>query len=221
MADERHHPTAYTVVSRERVHDSFFKVDKVVVSHERFDGQMSKAHTRLILERGDSAAALLFDPEQRMVILVDQFRVATAGKGRGDGWIVETAAGMVRADRSETPEQCIRREIGEETGYQVTDLAPVATFFSSPGGSSERIYLFCAEVRAAQQGGRGGGTDAGEDIRVVKLPLAEFMRKLSSGEFEDPKVIIAGQWLAQRQAGPGGAGGWPLMSWWRRRPGGG
>jgi len=77
------HPTAYEVVHRERVLDMFFKVDQVTVKHQKFDGTMSDARPWLVFERGDAAAALLFDPGTRDVLLVDQFRPATLGKGVG------------------------------------------------------------------------------------------------------------------------------------------
>ena len=193
----RPHPTKSSVVHRERLLDMFFKVDRLVVSHEKFDGRMSEPKAWLVFERGDSAAALLFDREQREVILVDQFRAATLGTSRTSGWIVETAAGMIKV--AETPEQCIVREIQEEVGYQISELVPVATFFSSPGGTSERIFLYYAEVRSTQRTGAGGGVDDGEDIEVVKMPLADFMRRLNAHEFEDPKIIIAGQWLREHR----------------------
>lgn len=200
------HPTEVKVVSRERVFDGFFKIDKVVIAHQRFDGSMSEERPWLVFERGDAVAALLFDPTQREVILVDQFRAPTLGKGKG--WLLETAAGMIKPAEvmpdgttrpAETPEACMIREIREETGYQVTELAPVATFYSSPGGSSERIFLFYAEVREAQRLDEGGGVDDGEDIDVIKIPLNEFLRRLRNREFEDPKIIIAGQWLRDRR----------------------
>lgn len=198
------HPTEYEVVHRERVLDMFFKVDRVTVKHQRFDGTMSEPRPWLVFERGDAAAALLFDPEAREVILVDQFRVPTIGKTSHRGWLLETVAGMIPDGSdpkrpAETPEQCIIREIEEEVGYRVTELVPIANFFSSPGGTSERIHLFYAEVSDKQKVAEGGGTDDGEDIKEVRLPLSEFLRKLSAREFEDPKLIISGQWLRERR----------------------
>jgi nudix-type nucleoside diphosphatase (YffH/AdpP family) len=208
----RPHPSAVKVVSRERLLDDFFKIDKVVVSHQRFDGSMSPERSWLVMERGDSVAALLFDPEHRVVILVDQFRPATLGSGQG--WLLETAAGMVRPE--ETPEASMIREIREETGYQVTELSPVATFYSSPGGTSERIFLYYAEVREAQQVDAGGGVDDGEDIAVIRMPLNEFLRRLRNREFEDPKIIIAGQWLRdRRQSMPSGQDQVTEPTYWR------
>lgn len=211
----RPHPTEYEIVHRERVLDMFFKVDQVTVKHQQFDGTMSKARPWLVFERGDAAAALLFDPATREVILIDQFRVPTLGKTSHRGWLHETVAGMIPAGK-ETPEQCIIREIEEEVGYRVTELVPIASFFSSPGGTSERIFLFFAEVSDTQKIAQGGGVDDGEDIQTVRMPLGEFMRRLSAREFEDPKIIIAGQWLRERrQAQARDTGVLSPASWYR------
>ena len=180
--------------SKRRLFDDFLKIDEMTVAFQQTDGQMSPHRRVLVLERGDAVAALLFDRGRGEVIAIEQFRAPTLGKGQGGGWLLEAAAGML--EPGETPEQALAREVHEETGYEVSRLTPVATFFSSPGGSSERIFLYCAEVTAAQQVGAGGGVAGeGENIRLVRLGLAELRRRLDALEFEDPKLIIAGQWL--------------------------
>src|SRR5215469_15964449 len=109
---------------RERVYDGFFKLDETHLSYERFDGTMSEPVSRLALERGDSAAVLLYRPESRQIVLVNQFRYPTYEKG--PGWIVETLAGVV--DPGEDPEDAARREVLEESGYALRDLVHLSTF---------------------------------------------------------------------------------------------
>jgi ADP-ribose pyrophosphatase len=203
MADQAK-PWRVEISGRKRLLDDFFKVDEVTVSHEQFNGEMSPARPWLIFERGDAVAALLYDPERRKVIAVNQFRIPTRDKGQRRGWLIEAVAGMIpeSADGTplETPQQCLIREVEEETGYQLTQATPVSTFFSSPGGCSELIHLFYAEVRKVDKKAEGGGLkEDGEDIEIVEFEIDEFFRKLTGGEFEDPKLIIAGQWfMAQR-----------------------
>lgn len=193
------HAKRVNISGTRRLLDDFFKVDEVRLSHERFDGSMSEEQRRLVVERGDAAAGLLVDPDRRKVILVNQFRLPTREKSAGGGWILETAAGIIRD--GETPEACLVREVHEETGYQITKADPVATFFSSPGGSTERILLFCAEVRRANRIGAGGGLRYdGEDIELVEIDFEDFFARLGAREFSDPKIIIAGQWLRDRRA---------------------
>jgi ADP-ribose pyrophosphatase len=196
-------PWRVDIKSKEKVFDDFFRVDRYTVSHETFDGGMTPDLPVLVFERGDAVAALLYDPVRRKVIAVNQFRLPTREKGQGRGWLVEAIAGMIKGSKDgkpeETPLQCLIREVAEETGYEITQAAPVSTFFSSPGGSTERIHLYYAEVQKTDQKGKGGGADLGEDIEIVEYDVDEFLHKLAGGEFEDPKLIIAGQWFQARR----------------------
>ena len=183
------------VHSRERVFDGFFKIDAAAVSHERFDGTMSGPARRLCFERGDAAAAILHDREAGTVILVNQFRYPTWAKG--PGWVTEAVAGMIEA--GEDPASCLRREVLEETGYAVSAVRPIATFYPSPGGSSERIFLFFAEVTRSDRITSGGGAPGeGEDIQTVEIPVSDLNRRLAEGMFQDAKTIIGIQWFLRR-----------------------
>ena len=105
-----------------RLFDDFFKVDEILVAHEQRDGTMSSDQRRLVFERGDAVAALLYEPDTHTVIMVNQFRVPTLIARRRDnpattdGWITEAVAGMI--DPGETAEEAIIRETLEETGYR-------------------------------------------------------------------------------------------------------
>lgn len=186
---------AVIVHSKKRVFDGFFKIDAADVSHERFDGRMSAPRRRLCFERGDAAAAILHDRAAAALVFVRQFRYPTHAKG--PGWILEAAAGVIEA--GEDPETCIRREVMEETGYRVDRLEPIATFYPSPGGSSERIFLFYAEVRQADRIEAGGGAPGeGEDIQVVRVPAADLEDWLSAGKIQDAKTLIGVLWFLRR-----------------------
>lgn len=199
MAEKGLPPTKNTFKHTARLLDDFFKIDEYKGKFELFDNEMSAERRFLVFERGDAAAALLFDPVHEDVILVDQFRLPTLSKGRRLGWILEPAAGMI--PNNETPTQTIIREVREETGFDVKELLPIATFFVSPGGTSERIHLFYAEVRQYDRTGEGGGiVEDGEDTQLVRIPQADFFTKLRNGDFEDAKLIIAGQWLRERRS---------------------
>jgi ADP-ribose pyrophosphatase len=169
-----------------------FTIEEATLRHTRHDGGMSREITRLSLERGDAIAAILHDPHTDTVLLTEQFRFPTLDKS--GGWLIEVAAGMI--DKGETPEDTARREIEEETGYRVTTLTPIQTFYLSPGGSSERIHLFYAAITRDARVGQGGGlTSEDEDIREVALPLSEAFAWLDAGECADAKTIIALQWM--------------------------
>jgi len=185
------------VISRKRVLDDFFKVDEAYLRFERHDGTMSEVVRRITFERGDSVAALLVNVASRTVHLAEQFMYPTLEKT--GGWTETVVAGMI--DDGETPEQAVRREILEEAGFAVDAVEPVATFFVSPGGSSERISLYCALVsEAARQSAGGGLASEHEDVRITAWPLDTFLARLSSGGLTDAKTIIAGYWLKDNLA---------------------
>src|ERR1041385_1686246 len=141
------------IETEQLVFDGFFKIREASLKYERFDGSMSQSVRRLNLDRGDSVAALILNLETRKVILTNQFKYPTYSNG--DGWIIEVVAGMVAKD--EDHETAIKREVLEETGYRVSTLTRICSFYVSPGGSSERIILFYAEVRNGDHISPGGG----------------------------------------------------------------
>ena len=186
------------VRSRRRLLDDFFKVDEAELSFERFDGSMTPPVRRLVFERGDSVAAVVFDHEAQRLLLTEQFRFPTLEKG--PGWLIELIAGMI--DRGEQPEASIRREIEEELGYRANHIEHIATFYVSPGGSSERIWLYYAEVGEAGHVSAGGGLPGEhEDIRVVSVSPEEARAALKDGRIADAKTIVGLQWLFSRPGG--------------------
>jgi nudix-type nucleoside diphosphatase (YffH/AdpP family) len=191
------------IYGKRRVFDGFFKIDEAELSYERFDGEMSLTVKRLCFQRGDSVAAILFDAERRKLLLVKQFRYPTYEKG--PGWIMEIVAGIL--EPGETPEAAVRRETLEETGYEIALLEPIATFYVSPGGSSERILLYYAEVLNAGKVGVGGGVAReNEDLKTVEYSPEELDHALASGEIQDAKTIIGIQWWQMRFKHPERAG---------------
>ena len=183
------------ILSKRRMLDDFLKVDEAILRHELLDGQMSPPLRRLSLERGDGAAVLLYKPCTRCVVLVRQFRYPTCE--HGPGWLLELVAGMV--DDGESPEETMRREILEETGYVAEELYHISTFYLSPGGSSERIFLYYGEVndQARQQQG-GGLEEEHEEIEVVEMSVERAWKELDAGEIADAKTLVALMWLRRR-----------------------
>jgi ADP-ribose pyrophosphatase len=180
------------VKSSQWVFDDFFKIEEVRVSYEQFNGHMSPPRRFLNFERGDGVAAIVLNRDTQRVLLIKQFRYPTYSKG--PGWIIEAVAGML--GEGEEPETAIRREILEEIGYTAETLTHVATFYVSPGGSSERIILYYAEVDHDSKTGDGGGIAAEhEDIQLLEFSLPELWQALDSGQIIDAKTIIGLTWL--------------------------
>lgn len=185
------------IKERERIYDGFFKLDRVTLRHEHFDGTMGHCQAILNLERGDAVGVLLHDVQRDVLILAEQFRYA-AYQRSGQGWILDIIAGMV--EEGESTEEVARREVLEEAGYRLEELEFIASFFVSPGGTTERIHLFYAPVSASQQISEGGGIDS-EDIRLVELSCDAAWAGLKEGRICDAKTIIALQWLRIKRSG--------------------
>jgi ADP-ribose pyrophosphatase len=185
-------PSKVKIERTKRLFDDFFKIDEAVLKWERFDGTMSDTVRRLRFERGDSVAAVVFNRDTRKVILVNQFRYPTYEKG--SGWMSEVVAGVLETD--ESPETTIRREILEEIGYEVRDLVYISSFYVSPGGSTERIVLFYAEVDNEGKVSDGGGLESEhEDIQIEELTLQDVETALSARQYQDAKTVIGLVWL--------------------------
>ena len=194
-------PARAVIARQQRLFDDFFKIDELLVTHRQIDGTTSSVQRRLVFERGDSVAVLLFNRDRRAVVLVEQFKAPTLIARRRDdpattdGWLVEPLAGMI--DTGEAPEAAAIRETLEETGYRIREPELIGRFFVSPGGTSERVFLYFAEVGDADRVGMGGGIDD-EDIQVLEIGLEELFEQLARGLIEDTKLAIGAYWLQNR-----------------------
>ena len=187
-------PQQVKIISEKRVFDGFFKVDEAHLQHEIYNGAMSVELRRLNFNRGDSAAVVLHDPLADTIIMTEQFRYPTYTKDHG--WILEIPAGSIEADEVPDPTITLRRELMEEIGYRVKSFRKIASFFVSPGGTSERIHLFYAAISPKDKIATGGGlVSEGEDVRMVTMGVKEALYKIGTGEIMDAKTIIGLQWL--------------------------
>ena len=197
-------PSRVDIRSQKTLLDAFFRIEQYNVSHERFDGKMSKYESWLNFERGDAVGVLLFNVDTHSVVLVEQFKLpALIGRRRDrpttqNGWIVEVVAGMIGHD--ETAERAAVRETLEETGYQIENPELICKFLSSPGGTSERIFLYFATVSDSRRPGKDQIGVGREDIRVLERGVNELFDQLHKAEIDDPKLAIAAYWLKDNMA---------------------
>jgi nudix-type nucleoside diphosphatase (YffH/AdpP family) len=181
--------------------DDWYLLKKTTFDYRRGDGSWQTL-TRETYDRGNGATILLYNRERRSVILIRQFRFPTFGNGH-DGFLIETAAGLL--DQA-SPEQRIRAEVEEETGYRVGEVRKVFEAFMSPGSVTEKLYFFVAEYASDGRIGDGGGLqDEGEDIQVLELTLERALQMVASGEIADGKTIMLLQY-AQLHLLPAAAG---------------
>ena len=137
------------------------------------DGRLA---AREIVEHAPGAAVVAVDADGK-VLLVRQWRPAVGAA------LLELPAGLV--DPGETPIDCARRELAEETGFSARHIEPLVSFYSSPGFCTELLHVFVAAgLEPASLTG-----DEEEDIELVRLPLAEAIAQVLDAEISDAKTV--------------------------------
>ncbi len=180
------------ILEKTAVFEGYFRIDRYRLRHSLHDGGMSREIVREVFERGHAAAVLPFDQVRDEVVMIEQFRIGAHAAGQ-DPWLTEIVAGIIEA--GETAEDVARREVGEETGLEVTDLWPMAEYLVSPGGASEQVTLFLGRVDSHGAQGIHGLDHEEEDIRVLPLPYRKAEDMLRSSTINNAMTLIALQWL--------------------------
>ena len=174
------------ITNVEVLSDDWSVLKRTSFDFKRRDGSWQK-QTRETYDRGDGIAVLLYDPDRETIILIRQFRFPAFYHGEA-GELTEVPAGKLE---DATPEDGIRRELEEETGYRIRDVRRVFEAYMSPGSVTEKLYLFAARYSPADRVAEGGGLhQEGEDIEIVEVPFTEAMAMLKRGEIRDAKTII-------------------------------
>ncbi|MET3613055.1 nudix-type nucleoside diphosphatase (YffH/AdpP family) [Rhizobium aquaticum] len=169
---------------------------RLVIDYTGSNGKTVRV-TREVADHGNAASILLYDPVRDRVVLVRQFRTATFYLGR-EAFLLEAAAGLLDGD---DPEEGVRREALEETGYRVGKVFPLFPMFGSPGMLAEEVHLFAGLVDTSVRETAGGGlADEHEDIEVVEMPLDEAFGLIGEGKIPDAKTVILLQWAVMNRA---------------------
>ena len=152
------------------------------------DGTMQEEKAELY-DTGDAVAVLLYNKAQGTVILNRQFRIATVYNGNPDGMLTEVCAGMI--EHGLPPEETVRKEIKEETGYVLTDVVQVMKLYISPGAYTQMLHFYVAAYSPEdKKSGGGGRKDEGEMIETEEVPYSKAMEMLRSGEIMDAKTVL-------------------------------
>ncbi|MFD1217369.1 NUDIX domain-containing protein [Microbulbifer celer] len=185
---------AVDIVERKVAYDGFFKMHKLRLRHRLYRGGWSGEMERELFVRGNAVGVLLYDPTHQLIAMTEQFRVGALERDPGP-WCLEIVAGMVEA--GESLEEVARRELQEEAGLEVAELHYIRSYLPSPGGSSERMFLYCALADLRGIEGFFGLAAEHEDIRLRVLPAGEVFAALESGHaaIDNAASIISLQWL--------------------------
>ncbi|MGY2197331.1 NUDIX domain-containing protein [Pseudomonas gingeri] len=172
--------------------DDWYLLKKTTFDFLRSDGTWQR-QSRETYDRGNGATILLFNREKQTVVLTRQFRFPVFVNGH-DGMLVEAAAGLLE---NASPEDRIRAEAEEETGYRVQNVQKIFEAFMSPGSVTEKLHFFLGEYDGDSKVGHGGGLEAeGEDLEVLELSLGDALQAVRDGEIVDAKTIMLLQYVA-------------------------
>ena len=180
-------PGSIKNIRQELLSDNWYLLHKFTYDYLREDGSW-ETQVREVYDRGNGAAILLFNKQHRSVILTRQFRMPTFVNGNPNGMMIEACAGLLDGDH---PEECIKKEVEEETGYKIGRVKKVMECYMSPGSVSEILYFFTGEYEARMKVGAGGGAAAEtENIEVLEYTFENALEMIVTGEIRDAKTIM-------------------------------
>jgi len=180
------------IVDSQILSDNWYILKKITYTYKKEDGSVKK-QIREAYDRGNGATILLYNKDNKTVILTRQFRLPSYINGNESGMLIESCAGLLDEDN---PEDCIRKETEEETGYKIKDVRRIFDVYMSPGAVTELLYFFVAEYSPSQKTGKGGGAvHEEENIEVLEIHIDDAMKMIDSGEIKDGKTIILLQYV--------------------------
>jgi nudix-type nucleoside diphosphatase (YffH/AdpP family) len=180
------------VLKTEVLSDDWYVLRKVTFDFQRRDGVWQR-QSRETYDRGNGATILLRERNTGNVLLTRQFRMPAFVNGH-DGMLIESPGGLLD---DATPEERIRAEVEEETGYRVHHVEKIFEAFMSPGSVTEKLYFYIGDYDSAMRVSEGGGVEAeGEEIETIEVPLQTAMQMIERGEIMDGKTIMLLQYAA-------------------------
>lgn len=181
------------IIKEALVYDDRIRVMKAELELTANDGK-TVHFDRSRVQREDAAAVILYDRERDCFIFISQFRYPVAY--HQEQVLMELVAGKV--DEGEDPFITAIRETEEESGYVIPAdrMKFLCTFFASPGYTTERYFLYLAEVTASDFTSKGGGLEEeNEYIEKIEMTREEFFTACLKGKITDGKTLMAGLWL--------------------------
>ena len=180
------------IIKEELLSENWYTLKKYTYEILKQDG-IRQIQTREVYDRGNGAVILLYNQEFKTVILTRQFRLPSFVNGNTKGVLIEACAGLLDRDN---PEEAIKRETEEETGYRIQDVRKIFDAYMSPGSVSEILYFFIAEYTPSMKVHSGGGIEhEQEDIEVLEISFDKAYGMIATGEIRDAKTIMLLQYI--------------------------
>ncbi|QDE32560.1 ADP-ribose diphosphatase [Shewanella polaris] len=184
--------SGFCLISKKVLYKGFFQLEEYTFKHKLFKGGWSGEVTREVFERGNAVVVVPYDPVRDEVVLIEQIRVPALVTTKSI-WLLELVAGMIAP--GELPEQVAERELAEETGLSLLNLTYINSYLSSPGGTTERFYLFLGHVDTTNAGGIHGLEHENEDIRVHVVSRQQAYEWINNGRIDNAATVLGIQWL--------------------------
>lgn len=188
----RFHRDDVKVKEKTPLYQGFLSVYRYSLQHRLFSGDWSPAIDRELMERGHAVVVIPYDPVTDELVVVEQFRVGALDDENGP-WLFEFVAGMF--DANESAEEVATRELEEEAGLKAKRLIYATSYYSSPGGTDEKLTIYIAEVDSKSAADFGGLPEEDEDIRVHVIPRDKVITMLEREEINNAASVIGLQWL--------------------------
>jgi len=180
------------ILKTEILSDNWYTLKKVTYQYTKPDGTVQQ-QSREAYDRGNGAVILLYNTISRTIILTRQFRIPTYINGNESGMLIEACAGLLDQD---SPQDCIRRETEEETGYQIKEATKIFEAYMSPGSVTEILHFFIAEYTNNMKVSDGGGLqEEEENIEILEIKIDNALAMIESGEIKDGKTIMLLQYI--------------------------
>lgn len=174
------------IVEKKTLSDNHYLLQKV--TYDYTSGDTTERHSREVYDRGNGATVLLYNREHATVVLIRQFRLPTYLNQNPSGMVIEACAGLV--DEAD-PDDTVRREAIEETGYHIEKVHKAFSAYMSPGAVTEILHCYVAEYSKDMKRSEGGGlAEEHENIQVIEMPFAKALGMVATGEIADAKTIM-------------------------------
>lgn len=164
-----------------------YLLQKVTFSYKTKEGgKVTK--TNEVYNPGNAVTVFLFNKEKRKIILTKQFRLPSYMNGNEDGMLIEACAGKTDG---ENPDVAIKREIKEETGFEVPEVEKIFEAYMTPGAVTEKLCFYVAAYDDSMRKTAGGGLkEEQEHVEVLEMSFDDAMLMLKAGDIKDAKTIM-------------------------------
>ena len=183
----------YQIIEKTTVRKGFLSIFKYRLKHRLFAGGWSQEFEREVMDRGHAVMVIPYDIARDRLVVLEQFRIGALQQEESP-WLLEFVAGMIDKPE-ESAASVAQRELDEEAGVTAEKMHYALTYLSTPGGCTEKISIYIAEVDSSQAASHGGLATENEDIKVHVLPRSEVMELLEQGKINNAASVIGLQWL--------------------------